>query len=246
MTARGDLAAARVLVVGVGGLGAPIALALGQAGVGTVGLADDDEVERTNLHRQVLFRDADVGRPKVSAGAEALARRFPRLTVATHATRFLVANAIDLARAYDLVVEGSDNFATKFLAADACKLADRPVIQAAAIGWRGTALAVSPRGAPCYRCVFEDIPREHAPNCAEAGVLGPVVGVVGALAADLAIRHLAGADVAGTLVTFDARASEPVRRRTVRARPDCPLCGAHPEIARIDVRRYVADTAAYD
>jgi len=246
VTARIDLAAARVLVVGVGGLGAPIALALGQAGVGTLGLADDDEVDRTNLHRQVLFRDADVGRPKVAAGAEALARRFPQLRVVAHPTRFLVANAVDLARAYDIVVEGSDNFATKFLTADACKLAGRPAVQAAAIGWRGTVLAASPAGAPCYRCIFEDIPREDAPNCAEAGVFGPVVGVVGALAADLALRHLAGESVSGTLITFDARGREPMRQRALRARPDCPLCGARPEIARVDVRRYVADTAAHD
>jgi molybdopterin/thiamine biosynthesis adenylyltransferase len=223
---------ARVLVVGVGGLGCPAALALARAGVGTLGLADDDEVDVTNLHRQVLFSDADIGAHKIGAAARALVRIAPALVVEEHRTRLLPSNASELVRAYDLVVEGSDNFATKFLAADACALAKVPIVHAAAVRWHGTVLAVGPSGAPCYRCVFEDLPVGGAPNCAEAGVVGPMVGVVGALQADLALAMLDGEDVAGTLVTFDGK-TDAHRRRRLSPRATCALCGV-PSIGRID------------
>lgn len=232
-----------MLVVGAGGLGAPAILALVHGGVGTIGVVDDDEVERTNLHRQILFRDADVGRPKTEA-LEAAIRRISKaisrpVVVEPHVTRFLPYNAVDLAGMYDLVLEGSDNFPTKFLVADACHLAGRPVVHAAAIRWVGTALAVSAQGGPCYRCLFEDIPLGEAPSCATAGVIGPVVGVVGALQADLALRVLDGEDVGGHLASFDGR-SETIRRRAITPRKSCALCGS-PEkqrISSIDLARY--------
>jgi len=242
---RGD---ARVLVVGIGGLGAPLCLALAQAGIGTLGLLDDDLVERTNLHRQILFRDRDVGTSKIAAGRDALVSLFPALRIEAHETRLLPDNAVDLVSRYDLVVEGSDNFATKFLTADACKIAERPVVHGAAVRWVGTALAVSAKGAPCYRCLFEDLPRDHVPNCAEAGVMGPVVGLVGALQADLALSLLDGADVSGELVAVDGRAepSRLVRRRRIQRRSECLLCGvpgdkSSSNITAIDRGRYVAD-----
>jgi molybdopterin/thiamine biosynthesis adenylyltransferase len=235
------LARARVLVVGVGGLGCPAAMALARAGVGTIGLADDDPVDLSNLHRQILFREEDVGRPKVEVAAEALGRMAPGLRVEAHPTRLLPPNAVELVRRYDLVVEGSDNFPTKFLVADACRLAERPVVHAAAVRWHGTALAVGPAGAPCYRCVFEDVPREDAPNCAEAGVVGPVVGVVAAVQADLALSILEGADVAGTLFTFDGK-SLAARRRRIVAQGRCPLCGPGRSIHEVEAARYAADT----
>jgi len=243
---------ARVLVVGVGGLGAPLCLALAQAGVGTLGLLDDDVVERTNLHRQILFRDDDVGTSKIAAATGALGAAFPRLRIETHETRLLPHNAVDLIARYDLVVEGSDNFATKFLTADACKIAARPVVHGAAVRWVGTALAVSEEGGPCYRCLFEDLPRDHVPNCAEAGVVGPVVGLVGALQADLALRLLDGLDgahdVAGELVTVDGLAapSRMVRRRRISRRRECSLCGETSSngINEIERGRYVADVCA--
>lgn len=234
-----SLASARVLVVGIGGLGCPAAIALARAGVGTLGIADDDEVELSNLHRQILFTDADVGRPKVAAAARALRELCPGagLRVEEHTTRLLPANAVELASRYDLVVEGSDNFPTKFLAADACFLAGRPVVHAAAVRWHGTALAVGPLGGPCYRCLFEDVPREEAPNCAEAGVVGPMVGVVAAAQADLALAMLRGQDVSGTLFTFDGKTLA-ARRRRVSARKGCPLCGAARDIRGIEAERY--------
>jgi molybdopterin/thiamine biosynthesis adenylyltransferase len=145
-------------------------------------------------------------------------------------------NAVDLVRAYDVVLEGSDNFATKFLAADACAIAQVPIVHAAAVRWHGTALAVGSQGRPCYRCLFEDLPEGDAPNCAEAGVVGPMVGVVAAVQADLALALLDGRDVAGTLVTYDGK-SDALRRRRVRPRKGCALCDAR-RIQRIEEGRY--------
>ncbi len=230
--------AARVLVVGVGGLGCPCALALAHAGVGTLGLCDDDAVEQSNLHRQILFDERDLGAPKLEAAAKALRAAAPALDVRLHRTRLLPANAVALVRDYDVVVEGSDNFATKFLAADAGMLAGVPVVHASAVRWVGTALAVGSRGGPCYRCLFEDLPQDGAPNCAEAGVMGPVVGIVAAAQADLALAIVDDASVAGELVTFDGRRGV-LRRRRLDGRSDCPLCGGQPSIRSIEQGRYM-------
>ncbi len=211
----------KVLVVGIGGLGCPAAIVLARAGI-ELGIADDDEVDVTNLHRQILFTEADVGKPKVAIAATKL--RAMGVAVTEHATRLLPDNAVELVSQYDLVIEGSDNFPTKFLAADACAIAKRPIVHAAAVRWHGTALAVAAHGQPCYRCVFEDVPRENVPNCAEAGVIGPMVGVVAAVQADLALSMLRGEDVAGTLFTFDGKTLA-ARRRPIAKRADCTLCG---------------------
>jgi molybdopterin/thiamine biosynthesis adenylyltransferase len=215
-------------------------MALVRAGVTRLGLCDDDEVERTNLHRQILFGEADVGAPKVEAAARALRALSPGLEVRLHGTRLLPDDAVALVREYDVVLEGSDNFATKFLAADACALARVPVVHASAVRWVGTALAVRARGRPCYRCLFEDVlPAGDAPNCAEAGVMGPVVGVVAAAQVDRALALLDGRDVGGELTTFDGR-SGALRRRTVSPRRDCPLCGDAPRIRRIEAETYLS------
>jgi molybdopterin/thiamine biosynthesis adenylyltransferase len=228
----------RVLVVGIGGLGCPAAMALVRAGVDLLGIADDDEVDRTNLHRQILFSEADVGKPKVAAAIRALSTYRSATRFVDHGTRFLPGNAVELARQYDVVVEGSDNFATKFLVADACRLAERPVVHAAAVRWHGTALAVGPKGRPCYRCLFEDVPLENPPNCAEAGVIGPMVGVVGAAQADLALSVLDGVEPFGELFTFDGKTLEH-RRRKIARRVDCPLCGDAHRIRDIEPKRYL-------
>jgi molybdopterin/thiamine biosynthesis adenylyltransferase len=239
----------RALLVGVGGLGSPAAIVLAKAGVGVLGLCDDDAVEVTNLHRQILFDDADVGAPKLDAAVRGLrAWAGDGFEIVCHRTRILPHNARELVRGYDVVVEGSDNFATKFLVADACALEQVAVVHGSAVRWHGTALAVSAMGQPCYRCLFEDIPHEHAPNCAEAGVMGPVVGVVGALLADLALRMLSGSDVAGELVTFDGRtdALAALRRRRIARRPDCRLCGDARGPGRIqdtELSRYLPSAA---
>jgi molybdopterin/thiamine biosynthesis adenylyltransferase len=228
---------ARVLLVGIGGLGCPAAIALARAGVGTLGLVDDDAVCVSNLHRQILFSDEDVGRPKLAAAAERLTALVPTATIERFEHRLLPSNALELVQAFDLVVEGSDNFATKFLTADACFLAQRPVVHAAAVRWHGTALAVGRRGSPCYRCLFEDLPMGFTPNCAEAGVIGPMVGVVAAMQADLALSLLAGNDVSGELVTFDGKTLG-TRRRRLSQRRDCALCGDSLSIFDVASARY--------
>jgi molybdopterin/thiamine biosynthesis adenylyltransferase/molybdopterin converting factor small subunit len=218
---------ARVLVVGLGGLGCPALLALAHAGVGTLGLCDDDEVDATNLHRQILYGEGDVGMHKVDAAARALTAIAPRIELRPFRTRLLPTNAAELVRGWDVVLEGADNFATKFLAADACAAAGVPVVHASSVRWVGTALAVGARGRPCYRCLFEDVPEGDAPNCAEAGVMGPVVGLTAAAQVDLALALLGGSAVAGTLVTIDGK-SGALRRRTVPPRTDCLLCSEDP------------------
>lgn len=236
-------AAAKVLVVGAGGLGCPASLALALGGIGRIGLADDDVVERSNLHRQILFDDADVGTPKLDAADRALRKAAPGVGVVLHRERLTPTSAARLVSAYDVVVEGSDNFATKFLAADACALAGVPVVHASAVRWVGTVMAVGPRGRPCYRCVFEAPPQGDAPSCAEAGVIGPVVGVVAAIQADLVLAIVDGKPAAGQIVSFDGRA-DTLRRRRVAPRRSCPLCGAAPSIQRIEPRAYETPACA--
>lgn len=244
---------ARVLLVGLGGLGCPAALVLARAGIGVLGLCDDDVVERSNLHRQILFGEADVGSSKVDAAARAIgavagaACTPPQLRL--HRTRLLPRNALSIVREYDVVLEGADNFATKFLAADACALARVAVVHASAVRWVGTALAVGAGGEPCYRCLFEDVlPADDAPSCADAGVMGPVVGLVAAAQVDLALAVLDGSP-GGQLVTFDGR-TDVLRRRTIARRADCALCGSPGEgarrarIERIDPARYVSPACA--
>jgi len=259
-----DRARARVLLVGIGGLGCPAALALASSGVGVIGLCDDDEVDRSNLHRQILFGEADVGTMKLDAAARLLSQKFaqsrleggePRQrsasagvaapTLRMHPTRLLPDNAVALVREYDVVLEGSDNFATKFLTADACAIAGVAVVHASAVRWVGTALAVGAVGRPCYRCLFEDVLGENAPNCAEAGILGPVAGIVAAAQVELALALLDGEAVEGHLVTFDGR-TDVFRRRTISRRADCPLCGpsSSVHIDRIEPERYVSPAFA--
>jgi molybdopterin/thiamine biosynthesis adenylyltransferase len=226
----------------MGGIGCPAAMALVRAGVHALGLCDDDEIQLSNLHRQVLFAQDDVGLPKVDAAAKRLAALSGQTDIVLHRERLLPDRAIDLVRDYDVVLEGADNFATKFLAADACRLAGVPVIHASAIRWVGTVLAVGARGRPCYRCLFEDLPADGAPGCAQAGVMGPVAGIIAAVQADLALAMIDGVPVEGQLVAFDGRA-DALRRRRVSARPDCDLCGPRPLIRHIEQRSYLTPPA---
>jgi molybdopterin/thiamine biosynthesis adenylyltransferase len=227
-----------VVLVGAGGIGAPAALALAAAGVGAIRVADDDRVELSNLHRQILFSDADVGRPKLDAFADVLRGRFPATTIELHRGRALPGTAAALVRDAAVVVDATDNFASRFLLADACALAGVPVVHAAAVRWTATVMAVSAAGRPCYRCLFEDPPAGDAPDCATAGVAGPVCGVAGALAADRALRVLAGEpSVFGAIVTFDGRRDQ-LRSVPVRARRACPLCGDTRALHDLDPQRY--------
>ena len=244
MTAS-TLSASRVLVVGAGGLGSPALLALARSGIGQILIADDDTVELSNLHRQILYEDEDVGRDKLAAAAKSMVRSgYPASQIELLSTRFLPENCMKLVMKADIVLEGSDNFATKFLAADACHLASRPIVHGAAVRWVSTAWCVGPEGRPCYRCLFEDLlPPDEAPNCSTAGVMGPVVGIAGALMADLALRYLSGTPTLECLYSYDGR-RDSLREVPVSPRPQCALCGLDPSIRDTREQRYMAPDCA--
>lgn len=213
-----------IVLIGAGGVGAPAALTLVAAGITQLTLVDDDLVERSNLHRQILFREQDVGRQKVEVLAEALRARRPGLHVETLAQRALPDSVAEVVSRASVVIDGTDNFASRFLFADACHNARVPLIHAAAVRFVATVMTSSGLGKPCYRCLFEEPPAQ-APDCATAGVAGPVCGVAGAIAADRALRVLAGDSSAfGTIVTFDGE-RDVLREVRVSSRDDCALCG---------------------
>ena len=217
------LKAARVLVVGSGGLGAPAALYLTAAGVGALGLADPDTVALSNLQRQVLFDTADVGAPKVEAAARRLAALNPHVTVEPHACVVASGNAAALIGAYDLVLDGTDDFATRHAVNAACVAAGRTLVSGAVGRWTGQVGAFA--GQPCYRCLTPESPAD-AETCAVAGVVGALTGVIGAMMAMEAIKLIAGAgeSLLGRLTLYDGLTGE---TRTVRvaADPHCPACG---------------------
>lgn len=236
----------RVLVVGAGGIGNPAALTLAAHGGVSLLVIDDDHVELSNLHRQFLFEDRDVGRAKLDALRDAIFSRFPSVEVETRTTRLTPDVALSLVREVDVVLDGTDNFASRFLAADACALARAPVVHAASVRWRGTVIVSGRDGrAPCYRCLFEDLPEGPAPDCANAGVVGPVCGIVGAIAADAAIRVLDGdPTIFATRTSIDGRDGAIahgawLRRQPLGRRSACALCGDSPSILGIDASRYL-------
>ncbi|MGH6869905.1 MAG: HesA/MoeB/ThiF family protein [Rhizomicrobium sp.] len=230
------LKSSRVLVVGAGGLGSPAILYLAAAGVGTIGVVDDDTVSLSNLQRQIAHRTAGVGRPKTQSAAEAVAAINPHVAVETHAVRLGVENAGELIGRYDIVADGSDNFTTRFLINDACFFAKKVLVSAAVTEFDGqlaTFKAFDRTGEyPCYRCIFpEPPPPGTAPSCSETGVLGAAAGVMGTLQALEVLKEITGAgeSLAGKLLIYEALAT---RFRTVRVRPDkaCALCGQSPSI----------------
>jgi len=186
------LAKARVLVVGIGGLGAPAAAYLAGAGIGTLGLVDDGKVERSNLHRQVLYREADIGQPKVVVAAERLRALNPEVNVLPFAIRLTAANARALIAEYDFVVDGSDNFPTRYVINDACFFEDKPWAYASVYRSYGQMSVFHPPRSPCYRCLFPSAPANAVPDCAQAGVLGPLPGVLGGLQALEALKATGG------------------------------------------------------
>jgi len=223
------LPGARVLIVGVGGLGSPAAMALAAAGVGSLGLVDPDRVEVSNLHRQPLYEEDDVGQLKVEAAAERLRHAHPALRVETHAERF-GQTEVGLARAFDLVVDGTDTVSAKFVVNDAAVAAGVPLVHAGVLGFRAQMLTVLPGASACYRCVFEEPPPpEETPSCEAAGVLGPAVVLAGTLVAAEALRILSGqrAAFADRLLAMDLQAgtwrSVPVARNAA-----CTVCGTEP------------------
>lgn len=230
----------RVLLIGLGGLGCPAALALVRAGVGELALCDDDVVDEGNLHRQILYGPGDVGKDKLDAAHAALRAEAQRSGTRLRLVRerFLPDNARRLASEVDVVVEGADNFATKFLGADACFLERRPVVHGAGIRWVGTAWSVAAGGRPCYRCLFEDVPKGQQPSCDSAGVMGPMLGIMGALMAELALRVLCGRPAHGEVWALDAKIDS-LRKVPVAPRAACSLCGAAASIRDTNESRYL-------
>jgi molybdopterin-synthase adenylyltransferase len=234
------LSRARVLVVGAGGLGAPVLLYLAAAGIGTLGIVDDDVVALSNLQRQVIHGTPDVGIPKVESAAATIRRLNPHVAVELHHARLTAQNALALIGDYDLVADGSDNFATRYLVSDACYFAGKPLITAALGPFDGTLTTIRAheRGAdgklnPTYRCLFpEPPPPGTVPACAEAGMLGALAGMVGAMAALEAIREIVGfgEGLVGRLVMLDARAMR-FETLTYAWDPSNPLSGEQPTIA---------------
>jgi len=221
---------ARVLVLGAGGLGSPLILYLAAAGIGTIGIVDFDRVSLSNLQRQIAHRTRDVGRPKTQSAAEAVAALNPGTEVELHPVRLTAANALDLIGRYDLVADGTDNFATRFLVNDACYLAGKTLVSAAVTEFDGqlsTYKAHAGPEFPCYRCLFpEPPPPGTAPSCSETGILGAAAGVMGTLQALEVMKEILGLgeSLAGKLVIYEALST---RFRTVKVRPDpaCRLCG---------------------
>ena len=225
---------ARVLIVGAGGLGSPAALYLAAAGIGTLGLVDDDAVSLSNLQRQVLFRTADVGKPKVEAGAQALKALNPGVQINSHQMRLTAANAMALIGDYDVIADGSDNFATRFLLNDACYFAKKTLVSAAVTEFEGQ-LAIykgHEPGCPCYRCLFPAPPPPGTvPNCSETGVLGAAAGVMGALQGLEVLKTVMGlgTGLSGKILTYKALTAE-FRTARLPKDPACPLCGPSPVI----------------
>ncbi len=234
-----ELKAARVLIIGAGGLGSPIALYLAAAGVGTLGIIDDDTVSLDNLQRQIAHGTPDIGRLKVASAGDAVTRLNPHVTVEPHAERLTAANALQRIGAYDLTVDGSDNFATRYLVNDACYLAKRPLVFGALGRFDGYVAtfrshehdaAGNPK--PNYRCLFPEAPPPGTvPNCAEVGILGAVAGIVGTIMATEVLKELLGIGegLTGRLLMIDALAAR-FETLTVGWDPDNPLNGRHPTI----------------
>jgi sulfur-carrier protein adenylyltransferase/sulfurtransferase len=239
-TGQRRLLAGSVVVVGAGGLGAPASLYLAAAGVGRIGLVDFDRVELTNLQRQVIYETADVGRPKAGAAGRRLRGLNPEIEVVVHEDRLDRTNARAILGSYDVVVDGSDNFATRYLVNDACVLLGKPDVFASVYRFEGQATVFDGRVGPCYRCLFpEPPPAGSVPSCAEAGVLGVVPGLLGLVQATEAMKLLlhVGEPLVGRLLMVDLLSMR-TRELSLRKSPTCPICGPHP--TQLDLVDYPA------
>ena len=230
------LLASRVLVVGAGGLGSPIIMYLAAAGVGTIGVVDDDRVSLSNLQRQILHTTPRTGAPKTASAHDAVGALNPDVRLIEHPVRLDPGNALDLIGGYDVVADGSDNFATRYLVNDACFFARKPLVTAAIDRFDGqlTTIRGFEAGRPCYRCLFDQPPPEDMqPSCARDGILGALAGVMGSLQASEVLKELLGIGetLAGSLLIYDALGGT-FQRFRVRPDPACPLCGARPSIRR--------------
>ena len=220
----------RVLIVGVGGLGSPVALYLAAAGVGTLGLVDFDEVDITNLQRQILHGTEEIGKPKLESAKKRISSVNPNVQIVKHSCRLDSHNALEILENYDVVVDGTDNFPTRYLVNDACVLLGKPNVYGSIFRWEGQVSVFAKDEGPCYRCLFREPPPPGlVPNCAEAGVLGVLPGVVGSLQALEVIKLILdeGDSLVGRLLIFDALELK-WREVKLKRNPDCPVCGDEP------------------
>ncbi|HEX6771553.1 MAG TPA: molybdopterin-synthase adenylyltransferase MoeB [Acidobacteriaceae bacterium] len=235
MEGQQKLKAAKVLLVGTGGLGAPMALYLAAAGVGTLGLVDFDVVDASNLHRQVIHTTPDVGRPKLDSAADKLKALNPEVKVVKHNTMLTSANAMEILKDYDIVADGTDNFQTRYLVNDACVLSGKPNVYASIFRFEGQASVFGAPDGPCYRCLYpEPPPPGLVPSCAEGGVLGILPGLLGIIQSTEVIKLILGKGepLIGRLLLVDALGMR-FRELKLRKNPDCPLCGTHRTVTQL-------------
>jgi adenylyltransferase/sulfurtransferase len=236
------LAAARVLVVGAGGLGSPVLAYLAAAGVGRIGIVDDDEVDVTNLQRQILYATADVGKSKAATAAERLHALNPQIALDVLPVRLDAANAREIVRLYDVVVDGTDTFAARYLINDACVLEGKPDVYGSIFRFDGQVSVFGAPGGPCYRCLYpEPPPAELVPNCAEGGVLGVLAGMIGTWQASEALKLVLGigSPLIGRLMLVDALDAR-VREVRLARDPACPLCGDAPTLRDVSADAFAA------
>ena len=236
MEGQQKLKAARVLCIGAGGLGSPLALYLAAAGVGTLGLVDFDVVDYTNLQRQIIHTTDDVGRPKLDSAAEKLTAINPFVNVRKFETMLSSANALDIFRDFDIIADGTDNFPTRYLVNDACVLTGKPNVYASIFRFEGQASVFATKQGPCYRCLYpEPPPPGLVPSCAEGGVLGILPGLLGVIQATEVIKLILGSGepLIGRLLLVDALGMT-FRELRLRKNPDCPVCGAQSDRSRTD------------
>ena len=227
---------AKVLIIGAGGLGAPAAMYLAAAGVGTIGIADADEVDLSNLQRQIIHQTADVGKAKVQSAKETINAMNPDVTVNIYREFITSDNIMDIIKDYDFVIDGTDNFPAKFLINDACVMAKKPFSHAGIIRFKGQLMTYVPGEGPCYRCVFKNPPPKDAvPTCKQAGVIGAMGGVIGSLQAMEAIKYILGVGdlLTGHLLTYDAITQEFHKIKLPSDTDGCAVCGKHPTITEL-------------
>ena len=227
---------AKVMIIGAGGLGAPVAMYLAAAGVGTIGIADADEVDLSNLQRQIIHQTKDVGVPKVESARETMEAMNPDVKVNTYHEFITSENILDIIKDYDFVIDATDNFPAKFLINDACVMAKKPFSHAGIIRFQGQLMTYVPGEGPCYRCVFKEPPPKNAvPTCKQAGVIGAMGGVIGSLQATEAVKYILGVGdlLTGYLLTYDALKMQFRKVKLPSDTHNCAVCGDHPTITEL-------------